>query len=165
MRNFHPSDNPYSFRRRSPLRPVFLALVIAGVCWGFWNNSENRLESLINQGLLADQTKALSPAHKEEILNLLKTFKKDVGIPLEINILKTPPGINDHNASRIYLDIVPAQGRAYLFLPPLVRRAVGEEFRLNMEEALRRDFTSGDWRQGLIPAIQALRAKIGQVTR
>lgn len=147
------------------LRPIFLAIVLAAVCWGFWTNSQRRMETIAMQGLFSDEADALTGEHRAVVLQHLLSFKKDFGIPLEVHIRKRPPALADHNPSRMYLDVVPEVGRAYLFLPPLVRHAVGEEFVRDLEVSFRQDFASGDWRPGLISAILALRAKLAEVTR
>lgn len=146
-------------------RPVLLVLVVMAVCWGFWNNQQQRFAAIVDQGLFSDQVNAFSRGQRQELITHLKAFKKDFGIPLEVNVLKRPPAINQHNASRIYLDIVPAQGRAFLHMPPLVRHAVGEAFIRDLETALQQDFAAGDWRPGLVSTIFALRAKLAEVTR
>lgn len=146
-------------------RPVLLALILAAVCWGFWSNQQRRFTALVEQGLFTDQVSAFSAEQKQAVLAHLTSFKKDFGIPLEVNILRQPPSINQHNASRIYLDIVPAQGRAFIHLPPLVRRAVGDDFVRDLETAFAQDFASGDWRPGVVSTILALRTKMTEVTR
>lgn len=152
-------------RRGLVFRPVLLALVLAAVCWGFWNNQQSRFTALVEQGLFTDQVNAFSAEQKREVLTHLKSFKKDFGIPLEVNILQRPPSINQHSASRIYLDVIPAQGRAFIHLPPLIRRAAGDAFVRDLETAFAQDFASGDWRPGVESTILALRAKLAEVTR
>ncbi|CAK7002454.1 MAG: hypothetical protein DELT_00085 [Desulfovibrio sp.] len=117
------------------------------------------------QGLFKDEVKAFSEEQKAEVLKYVKTFKQDFGIPLEVNILRRPPAISANDTSRIYLDVVPSQGRAYLHLPPLVRNAVGRDFIQDMETSFTQDFAAGDWRVNLVSAILALRAKLAEVTR
>lgn len=152
-------------RKGRVFRPFFLVVILAVVCWGFWTNNQRRMEAIAVRGIFADETGSLSKEHKNEVVALVKSFKKDFGVPLEVHILKRPPALNAHDASRIYLDVVPAQSRAYLFLPPLVRRAVGDDFIHGMEMSFQQDFASGDWRPGLVSAILALRAKLAEVTR
>ena len=152
--------------RGKGIRPFFLIIIVALACWAFWNNNQRRMEAIAMQGLFSDETKSLSEAHKTEVLRYLKSFKKDFGIPLEVHVLRRPPSISANDATRIYLDVVPAQGRAYLHLPPLVRHAVGEEFVRDFELSFQREFAGGgDWRPGLVSAILALRAKLAGVTR
>jgi hypothetical protein len=155
-------------------RPVFLICIMALACWGFWSNSQKRINALTLQTLFTDETQSVSAQQKEEVLALLKTFKKDFGVPLEMHIRKTPPALaaqgttpvsDAQDASRIYIDIVPSQSRAYLFLPPLVRHAVGPAFIRDMERSFAQDFAAGDWRISLVPAILALRNKLAEVTR
>lgn len=146
-------------------RPMFLALTIAAVCWGFWGNNERRVDALVGQKLFTDETRTVPAEQKDELVLYLKAFKKDFGIPLEVHIRSNPPALNAHDASRMFIDIVPSQGRAYLYLPPLVRRAVGQEFIQDMERSFAQDFAAGDWRVSLVPAVLALRNKLVEVTR
>ena len=160
----HRNRNPGP-RKGRVFRPILLALIIAAVCWGFWNNNQRRLDHLAVQGLLYDEVKALSTEQRARILEVIKSFKQDFGVPLEVNILKRPPALKSNDISKIYLDIVPDHGRAYLHMPPLVRNAVGPEFVRDMETAFRQDFAGGDWRANLFSAILALREKLAEVTR
>lgn len=146
-------------------RPVFLVLVIAAVCWGFWGNNERRVDALVGQKLFTDETRTVPAEQKDELLLHLKAFKKDFGIPLEVHVRNTPPALNANDASRMFIDIVPSQGRTYLYLPPLVRRAVGQEFIQDMERSFAQDFAAGDWRISLVPSVLALRNKLAEVTR
>jgi hypothetical protein len=152
-------------RRGRVFRPVILMLVLAAVCWGFWTNSQKRMDALVGQALFTDETRSVPAARQEEIRNLLKQFAKDFGVPLEMHIRKKSPGIESQDASRMYLDIVPSQCRAYLFLPPLVRHAVGPAFIRDMERSFAQDFAAGDWRISLVPAVLVLRNKLAEVTR
>lgn len=152
-------------RRGRVFRPVILMLILAAVCWGFWTNSQKRMDSIVGQALFTDETQSVSAAQKEEIQDLLKNFKKDFGVPLEMHIRKKPPALAAQDTSRMYIDIVPSQSRAYLFLPPLVRHAVGQAFIQDMERSFAQDFAAGDWRISLVPAILALGNKLAEVTR
>ena len=152
-------------RKGKVFRPVILMLILAAVCWGFWTNSQKRIEAIAVQGLFSDETGSVPAEQKERIQDLLKSFKKDFGVPLEMHIRKQPPGLDSKDSSRIYIDIVPSQGRAYLSLPPLVRHAVGVEFIRDMERSFAQDFAAGDWRVSLVPSILALKNKLAEVTR
>lgn len=160
----HKNSNPGP-RKGRVFRPILLALVIAAVCWGFWSNNQRRLDNVLLQGLVNDEVKALSPEQRNDILRRIKPFKQEFGVPIEINILKRPPDLKNNDISRIYLDVVPSQGRAYLHLPPLVKNAVGQEFIRDMEIAFQHDFAGGDWRPNLVSAIIALSGKLREVTR
>lgn len=156
---------PPGIRRGRVFRPAILMLILAGVCWGFWTNSQKRMDAIVGQALFTDETQSVSAAQKKEIQDLLKNFKKDFGVPLEMHIRKTPPSISAQDTSRMYIDVVPSQNRAYLSLPPLVRHAVGPAFIRDMERSFAQDFAAGDWRISLVPAILALGNKLAEVTR
>ena len=160
-----PRGARQGLRRGKVFRPFFLAIIFAAVCWGFWTNNQRRMESIAMQGLFRDEVKAFSAEQKSELIQYLKTFKKDFGIPLEVNILSRPPAVSGNDATRIYLDVVPSQGRVYLHLPPLVRSAVGKDFIRDMETSFTQDFAAGDWRVNLVSAILALRMKLAEVAR
>jgi hypothetical protein len=162
---FSQKEEPREIRRSKVFRPFFLAIIFAAVFWGFWTNSQRRIESIAMQGIFKDKVKAFSAEQKAEVLQYLKTFKKNFGIPLEVNILSRPPAVSGNDTTRIYLDVVPSQGRAYLHLPPLVRNAVGKDFIRDMEISFAQDFAAGNWRVNLVSAILALRMKLAEVTK
>lgn len=150
---------------RRPFRPFFLLIIVLAVCWGFWNNTERRIDLIVGQSLFSDETQTVSAAQRDELVELLKTFKRDFGVSLEVHVRKKPPPLNAGDTSKLYFDIVPSQGRVYMTLPPLVRHAVGPEFIRDMELSFAQDFAAGDWRISLIPAVLALRNKLAEVTR
>lgn len=150
---------------RRPFRPFFLVIIVLVACWGFWNNAERRMDLIVGQSLFSDETQTVSAEQRDELVALLKAFKKDFGVSLEVHIRKKPPALNAGDTATMYFDIVPSQGRAYMTLPPLVRHAVGPEFIRDMELSFAQDFAAGDWRISLIPAVLALRNKLAEVTR
>ena len=146
-------------------RPVILAAFLATVCWAFFANNQRRLDTLIAQGLFTDETKTVSSEQKNQMIFYLKEFKKDFGFPLEVHVRNTPPDFTVNDVSRMIIDVVPSQKRAHLYLPPLVRNAVGEAFIRDMERSFAQDFAAGDWRVSLVPAVLSLRNKLAEVTR
>ena len=164
VRRFY-GPKPTGPRRGRMFRPVILAGLLAVICWAFMSNNQRRLDTLIAEGLFSDDTKTVSSEQRDQVVGYLKVFKKEFGIPLEVHVRKNPPALNANDASRMIIDIVPSQGRAYLHLPPLVRHAVGEAFIRDMERSFAQDFAAGDWRVSLVPAVLALRNKLAEVTR
>lgn len=152
-------------KARRVFRPFFLVIIVTAVCWGFWNNTERRMDLLAGRSLFSDETESVSAAQRDELIELLKTFKKDFGVSLEVHVRKKPPELNAGDSSKMYFDIVPSQNRAYMHLPPLVRHAVGPDFIRDMEISFAQDFAAGDWRISLVPAVLALRNKLAEVTR
>ncbi len=152
-------------RRARVFRPVLLAAVFAAVVWAFMANNQRRFAFLVAQGLFSDETQSVPEELRDQAVELLKKFKQEFGVTLEVHVRKEPPPITAHDASRMYIDIVPSRERAYLTLPPLVRNAVGREFIRDMERSFAQDFAAGDWRPGLLPAIAVLRNKLAEVTR
>ena len=146
-------------------RPVLLTAVILAVCWGFWTNSQNRIAALGAQSLFSDETGSLTQRQKDFVLGQIRAVREESGLMLEVNILRRPPALTRHDGARIYLDLVPGQKRAYLSLPPLVRRAVGEGFARDMERSLEQDFASDTWQEGLQQTLASIRKKLAEVTR
>ena len=146
-------------------RPFVLVTVVLMTVYGFWINNQKRLDSLIVQGLFTDKAGLVDAHNKEILLDLLKKFKPSFGIPLEVSILTSPPSLEKHDPTRIYLDILPRQRRAMLTLPPLVRRAADPDFAAAIENLFHEAFASGDWRSALLPSVLAIRETLTELNR
>lgn len=78
-------------RKGKIYRPFLFVLVLLLACSAFWSNSKNRFEHIAMQGLFDDQTGLVTPEQREAALSLIKNFKQDFGVPMEVRILKRPP--------------------------------------------------------------------------
>ncbi len=146
-------------------RPVLLTAVLLAVCWGFWSNSQKRLDRLAVQNLFSDETGSLNDAQRDMVLEQIRAVRRESGLVLEVHILRAPPPLERHDGNRVYLDLVPSRRRAYLVLPPLVRRAAGDGFARDVERGLEQDFIGGRWQDGLEPALRGIRNTLRGVTR
>lgn len=147
------------------LRMLLLAGVFALVLWGFWSNSQRRLEELGRQSVLRDATGEFTQAEKEALFAKARFFQSTYGLALKVQVHKEPSALREATPRDIFLDIAPARREVILTLPPLVRRAVGEGFITKVEDIFIPYFEAGIWKKALPAALDVLQTKLDEVSR
>ena len=147
------------------LRVLLLAGVFAAVLWGFWSNSQRRLEDLGRQNVLHDATGEITKAEKEALFAKARFFQTAYGLALKVQVHKGSSALREATPRDIFLDIAPARREVILTLPPLVRRAVGEGFVTKVEDAFIPYFEAGTWKKALPAVLDILQTKMDEVSR
>lgn len=169
MRLFPQRGTTRDATRESPkgrlLRMLLLAGVFALVLWGFWSNSQRRLEDLGRQNVLRDATGEFTQAEKEALFAKARFFQSAYGLALKVQVHKGSSSLREATPRDVFLDIAPARREVILTLPPLVRRAVGEGFVTKVEDVFIPYFAAGTWKKALPAALDLLQTKMDEVSR
>ena len=158
------------------LRTVLLVGVFGLVAWGFWANMERRMDSLGVRGQIQDAGNLLETAERKELEAIVKRVKKRFDMSLEVRILTGPFRPESWNGKSLLLAVGPASRQVVFTAPPLVRRAMGEEFMAELADSFAPFFDdsppagegrSGEktWKDGLFSALGLLERKLAELTR
>ena len=170
------------------LRFLGVVLISALVGLAFWKNSERNMARLhqLNaaQSTLVDEGAQLDSGERARVLALCDGLRATYGLELRIVIApdltekglpqppqpgskdtataKDSPGDSAKNAAKtVYLGLSPQARRAVVVLPPLVRQALGPEFARSLaEEHFPLHFAQGDWKRGLVLALELLNSRL-----
>lgn len=163
-RSGEPGHVPESSKSRA-LRMVLLVCVFGAVFWGFWGNSQRRLEELGRRSVLYDETGELTKADKEVLFARARVFQSVYGLRLNVRVHTKASSLREATHHDIFLDIAPARGEVIVTLPPLLQRAAGERAIRDVEDAFLPYFAAGTWQKGLPAALDRLQTVMSEVFR
>ena len=136
---------------------MLLIAVFALAAWLFWLHSARTIERLNRQSAIYDETNALSREDKTALAQFEGMFKDEFGMRIKIRITKEPVVLPGLDSKTIFLGICPSRRQVLIELPPLVRRALGDQFLYALQgEHFKPYFDSGEWTKGLLEAIAKL---------
>ena len=162
--------NPYSGQDSSggrAFRLVLLTVVLILVAWGFWTNMERRMERLGITGQILDTGHALSSEEKKNLEVYIKRFRNRFDLLLEIRVLAEPFRPDSWQGKSVLLAVVPQNRQVVFTAPPLVRRALGEEFMADLVDAFAPAFTDVEpknWKEPLFQGLNTLERKLAELT-
>ncbi len=121
----------------------FFALISVFIIMGslFWKNNQKAMHTISGKMAIWDQTKTLSEAQKKSLHRLHRDMRSMFGIKLKISITKeelTPPRLD---SKTLFIGLCPARQEAFVHFPPLVLRALGKQFR----DELQHKHFAGSW--------------------
>ena len=121
------NKNPARYLPSSPLRVLFLFVILGLVAWGFWQNTQNQLNAISSRLSVWDEPKVLSDEERSGLRAMIAEFKTRQGIDVYMEItngpLKTPPA----ERPLIYMGINQQNNEVMLVLPPLLKKALGND--------------------------------------
>ena len=159
----------FSLRASGPwdhmLRLMALALVVCLVGLAFWKNSERNMERINAQASFSDATGTLSDAERDHVRAFISTLRKTYGLEARVQVSAdklTPP---PPDGKTLYVGLAPGARTAVVLLPPLVTRALGQDFARTLEtEHFPFYFEPGrSWPQGLILALDLIESRLASL--
>ena len=162
---FFPRHSSEESPKARALRMVLLVCVFGAVLWGFWHNSQRRLEELATREVLRDETGTLTRADRDALAARARLFKSRYGLALKVRVYRQAPALRPSGPGEVVLELAPERREVMLTLPPLVLRAVGRDAVRRVEDGFAPYFAAGAWQKGLFPALDALQTAIDEVSR
>lgn len=149
------------------LARTLLLLVIFGLTVGaFWFNYEHRLKELQASSSVRDPAGMLTADDRATLLRLVDKYDTNYGVRLVV--LVSPDGITlpSLDGKTLFVGVAPAKGTATVVFPPLLRKALGEQYRIILEEELLgRRLLSGDPPgRVLTEGLNSLLARLGEAS-
>jgi len=123
---FHVFRKKQSNYQRPAWRSLLLVLVVCGVVWAFWQNSQNQLNLISSRLSVWDEPKVLSDYERTALQDMIIQFKSRYGIDVRMEILETSLHKPKSENPLIYIGINPSTSEAAVFLPPWLR--LGADF-------------------------------------
>jgi hypothetical protein len=151
-----PSHNENFIQRFA--RGVLLGGLAALVVWLFWSNVGDRIGGVRQDAVVRDEMNLISDTDRRQFGQLSLAFEKNFGVSLSIRILRgaMPPMVREPSLTTISVNMYPEHNAARLELPPLVRAAVGEALRRELDQYLAQGMESGHLVEGLVGTLQII---------
>lgn len=139
------------------LRFLGVLCVFALVAYGFWTNNQRSLQSIQDQGVIWDQTKTLTPEHKEALLRFARAMKSQYGITVRIRITTDSIILPTMDSKTLMIALCPPRREARVVFPPLLRHALGPGVEAQLEgPELLPYWENNAWPQGLAHIVLAI---------
>lgn len=139
------------------LRTMLLIAVFAVTAWAFWANTERRMADVRGASAVWDEAELLTDAQEQALRELVDAFREVHGVKLVIHVRRDTPTLPKLDAQTIFVGLCPARGQAVVEMPPLVRKALGDDLARTLEnDWLRPALATGQWPEGLVRALKHL---------
>ncbi|MFW5735359.1 MAG: TPM domain-containing protein [Oceanidesulfovibrio sp.] len=136
------------------LRFMLLIAVFAVCGWLFWLNSQQTVEKLKARSDVWDRTDTLNPGQTKALSRFGSMFEDELGLTVKMQIANEELEMPELDTKTLFIGLDLAEDNAVIVFPPLVEKALGEDFRRRLEnEHFPSYFESGDWPQGLVLAM------------
>ncbi|MCG8533326.1 MAG: TPM domain-containing protein [Desulfovibrionales bacterium] len=140
------------------LRAMLLIAVFAVVAVAFWYQTENSFKEIRARGTVYDQTETLTAPQKSALREYAAALREKHGLKLRVQVRNTPvelPASLDSNT--VFIGINPYTKQVLVEFPPLLRKALGEEYMYSLQNTYFTPyFEKNQWQAGLASALQKL---------
>ncbi|MEF2145424.1 MAG: hypothetical protein V3573_08265 [Desulfovibrionaceae bacterium] len=122
-----------------------------------WNQQRDKsisLEEAAGEAPLVDETDGLDQTARAFVQRFAEALERDFGQTCRIRIFQDKVVVPDLDNRTMFIGLSPSRGEALVSFPPMMRRALGQEFERDMMRThFPAHFASGDWPLGLKTAL------------
>ena len=119
-----------------PLRRLLLVGVFCLCGVAFWMHFERRFAAIEAQVALMDEPEMLSQDDRRRLLDQRDLFRKAFGINVRVQVCKTTVLIPELSGNTVFVGLTPDGRQTVVVFPSLVRRALPEGFKRQVEQRL-----------------------------
>jgi len=148
------------------LRLAGILAVMGLAVLGFWWNSARNLERIAartdaRQGL-ADEAKGLDQDERGHVLAFIAALRRNYGVEARVRVAQTRPTPPEPDGKTLFIGLGLADKTAVVQLPPLISRALGQDFGPRLEqEHFPFHFAPGkSWQKGLVAALDLIESRL-----
>ncbi len=146
-------------RRNATLRMLMLIILFVGVGYLFWKNYERSMDTIQTRHLVQDETQSLDKETVQEIVAFSSSLQQRFGMSLQVKIFEGFVITPREDSKIIFIGLSPRYKESSIKFPPLMRRALPEEFLTHItQEHFDEFWENGNWQQGIVQALN----KIGE---
>jgi hypothetical protein len=155
LRRLGPRGSTFSER---VLRTMLFVLLIFGISYLFWHNHERRLDRVTHGQAVLDRTGELAPERLREAREFSRRMRDHFGITVEVRIAQRELLAPPPDGKTLFIGLVPSRREAVILLPPLVERALDQDFVAHLVEEHFEPYwdVEGGWQEGLQQAMALL---------
>ncbi len=136
-----------------------LLFVVVGLF--FWKNYERSMDVILSSHLVRDETGTLSREQKDELSSFAMGLQDRFGFGLQIRVFEHFVEKPEPDSRVIFMGVSPAFQEVEIVWPPVLRRALPEDFTRHMEEEHFEEYWQGEnWSRGLYQALHMLKEEL-----
>ncbi len=160
------SPSPSRARKSSTLRILLMLVLFVGVGYLFWKNYERSMETIQTRHFVNDETQTLDKAAQQEIADFSRNLQQRFGTGIQVRIFKnfivSPP----QDSRTVFIGISPQHKEDIIIFPPILRRALPDEFVNYMQDEHFAQYWENDgWQRGLLEALNLLGQEMMEIER
>ena len=170
-----PKHRPENFQGESAgmrfFRYIIIIICFSAVLWGVWESGSRRGVPSWGQSGKQAGFVGLSEAEREKIETYAGRFQQEYGVPIVVEVRGEIPGRAALNALagrsgtadpplRVVLILCPPEKRVIFLAPEHILAALGDEAKALAGPLFVPYFASGDWRSGLLEALNRMAARL-----
>jgi len=115
-------------RTEKVIRSLLLVVIFAAVIWAFSKNNERVVDMLTRESAVYDETGRLDKAQRKSIVSFTRSLKAEFGLSSRIKIFGGDFVVPELDNKTMYIGLAPSINAVELRFPPLMRKALGDEF-------------------------------------
>ena len=148
------------------LRALLLVALLGGVCWAFWQNSDNYVQKFKAEARISDEANLLGAERKREMAQILSRVEKNFGTEIHVKISLVPLVSADAVPEAILFGVCPGFKQCVFLMPEAWRQGLGEGFLIRLgEEIMRPALTGGDWPAAALEVVRLLERRLEQLAQ
>ena len=145
-------------REYSPAERMFrvlaMILVLLAVIWAFWKNTDRTLDMIETRAAIYDQTGEMTDETKEFTRSFASSLREEFGLDFRLQVMNDALDPPELDQKTVYIGLRPSWQESLVVFPPLVERALGQDFRLAIQEGvLQEGMQTGRWQGALVETL------------
>ena len=162
------------FRKRGPIitgetstekfiRFVLLLCIFAGVGYAFWIQNGRMMESIKSRGTVWDEAHALTGDQKKALRRFGSSLQEIYGMKFRLHIRSNVVELPEPDGKTLFIGLNPETRQVLVDFPPLLRKALGEEYMYQLQNThFGPYFERDEWQAGLAEALAKLWDDLGR---
>ncbi len=152
-----PSSASGGRRQSSTFRIFIAALLFVVVGLLFWKNYERSMDAILSSHVVNDETETLTRDQQDQLASFARSVQDRFGFGIQIKVFEHFVETPEPDSRVIFMGISPACEEVAVVWPPVLRRALPEDFTRHLEEEhFEKYWQGGNWPRGLYQALHML---------
>ncbi|WP_291323314.1 TPM domain-containing protein [Desulfonatronospira sp.] len=155
--NILPRSGSGSKRKSSTFRVFFTVILFVVVGLLFWKNYERSMDVILTSHMVTDETDTLSREQQDQLASFSRSMQDRFGFGVRIRVFEHFVAAPEPDSRVLFMGISPAYQEVAIVWPPVLKRALPQDFVQYLEEEHFEGYWQGeDWPRGLYQALHML---------
>lgn len=160
---FFPSSDRYSPLEKL-IRFMALIAIFGVVIWAFWKNNERTLDELEARRAISGAKDVLSQEQYQFVRGFASSLKERYGLEFKLRITPEPVQQPELDPKTVFIGISPENEQVVVEFPPLLARALGDDYLNQLRDEYFRDFwQQNEWKNALVMALASIWERLTQM--
>lgn len=148
--------SPARGRQGSTIRIILMLFLFVGVGYLFWKNYERSMDTIQTRHIVNDETGTLEDELVRDIVSYSKSFQRRFGMGVQVRIFQNFVVSPPQDSRMIFIGISPRYKESSVVFPPILQRALPEDFVSMIRYDHFERYWDDDWQKGLAEALNLI---------